>query len=100
MSNSLNSIYITSQKLNLIFMNNSLLFNIDISRLNDGNSLEELTHSSEWHKTCYVLCNAGKTARAKKRKEKVSQELPHSPVQLAPTQHKHSLTFYENRFRR
>ena len=51
-------------------MNNSLLLNIDISRLNDGNGLEEITHSLKWHKACYVLCNAGKTAQARKRKEK------------------------------
>ena len=61
---------------------NSLPLNIDISRLNDGNGLEEtlITHSVKWHKACYVLCNADKIERARKRKEKVSQELPHSPV--------------------
>ena len=74
------------------------LLNIDISRLTGGNGLEEITHSPKWDKTCYVICNAGKTERARKRKEKVSQELPHSPVQTAPTQHKHSLMFYENSF--
>ena len=79
---------------------NSLLLNIDVSRLNDGNGLKEITHSPKWHKACYVLCNAGKTVRARKRKEKVSQELLYSPVQTTPTQHKHSLTVYEDRFRR
>ena len=46
-------------------MNNSLLFNIDISRLNNGNGLVDITCLPKWHKACYVLCNAGKTARAK-----------------------------------
>ena len=51
-------------------MNNSLLLNIDISRLNDGNGLEKITRSLKWHKACYVLCNAGKTAQARKRKKR------------------------------
>ena len=46
-------------------MNNSLLLNIDISRLNNGNGLVDITRLPKWHKACYVLCNAGKTARAK-----------------------------------
>ena len=46
-------------------MNNSLLLNIDISRLNNGNGLVDITRLPKWHKACYVLCNAGITARAK-----------------------------------
>ena len=46
-------------------MNNSLLINIDISRLNNGNGLVDITRLPKWLKACYVLCNAGKTARAK-----------------------------------
>ena len=32
--------------------------------------MEEIIRSLKWHKACYVLCNAGKTAQARKRKEK------------------------------
>ena len=46
-------------------MNNSLLLNIDISRLNNGNGLVDITRLPKWHKACYVLCRTGKTARAK-----------------------------------
>ena len=48
-------------------MNNTLLLNIDISRLNNGNGLVDITRLSKWHKACYVLYNAGKRARAKKK---------------------------------
>ena len=49
----------------LLFLNNSLLLNIDISRLNNGNGLVDIIRLPKWHKACYVLCNADKTARAK-----------------------------------
>ena len=42
-----------------------MLLNIDISRLNNGNGLVDITRLPKWHKACYVLCRTGKTARAK-----------------------------------
>ena len=86
-------LHITRKNISSLHELNSLPSNIEISRDNDGNGLEEtlITHSAKWHKACYVLCNA-----TRKREENVSQELPHSPVHTGPTQHKHSLTFYEN----
>ena len=73
---------------------NSLPLNSEISRLNDGKVWRKLLLAillNGIKPAMFFFCNA-----ARKRKENVSQELPHSPVQTAPTQHKHSLTFYEN----
>ena len=59
---------------------NSLPLNINISRLDDGEGIEEalLAHTAKWHKACYVLCNATKVERAKNRQEKASHEIPHT----------------------
>ena len=63
-SNSLSSIHITSQNISAL-PEQQFAINIDISRLNNGNGLVDITRLPKWHKACYVLCNAGKTARAK-----------------------------------
>ena len=74
----------TSLAKNLLTLHelNSLPLNINLSKLNDGNELEEalITNSAKWHKACYVLCNASKVERARNRKEKVTHKLPASPV--------------------
>lgn len=59
---------------------NSVPLNINVSRLDDGDGMEEtlVTHRAKWHKTCYVLCNATKVERARKRRENISHELPKS----------------------
>ena len=61
---------------------NNVPLNINVSRLDDGDGMEEtlVTHKAKWHKACYVLCNATKVERARKLQEKACQKLAHSPL--------------------
>ena len=59
----------------------SLPLNIIISRFDDGGGIEETlaTHKAKWHKSCYVLCNATKVDRARKRHDR-SENTRYSPL--------------------
>ena len=61
---------------------NELPLNIDVSRLEDGDGIQETlrARNAKWHKACRVLCNAGQVERVRKRQCKARQELPQSPV--------------------
>lgn len=51
---------------------NSLPFNIDISRLDDGSGIENTltTNFAKWHKSCLVLCSRSQVDQVRKQKEK------------------------------
>ena len=61
---------------------NKVPLNMNISRLDDGDGMEEtlVSHKAKWHKACYVMCNATKVERARRMQERDCQEMDHSPL--------------------
>ena len=59
---------------------NKLPLNINISRLDEGDGIEETLakRQSKWHKVCYVLCNDDKVKRAKE--SQICMDTIESPV--------------------
>ena len=61
---------------------NKVPLNINISRLDDGDGMEQtlILHKAMWHKACYVWCNATKVERARIQQDQSSHEQANSPL--------------------